>query len=410
MPGREIPPLPAPPLFAREPLDLEVHPAHRPAWLAPDDRIRLPVSALRPCDRDGEVLLSFVWNGAARPAVVRDGEGTHFFFPVRETVRDILLERYARSGRPWLSRLPFHYHRFPAWMRGAGGALLTRAPTRPSPAPFPAFPVEKSLHALLHVLESCGCGWRDMTGGRPGWPEGKKYCVVLTHDADTADGCRFAPKVQALERAMGFRSSWNVVGRLFEKNVRHVDTLAAEGGEIGLHGFDHRLRTPFQRPAAIRKRLGEMEPFLRRYAVRGYRSPCFVRSDALFSALAGTLRYDSSVPDADLFTPGRGRGGCCLARPYRIGELVELPVTLPFEIPLHLGCAAEDLNRFWEAKIRWIRAAGGMVLVNTHPEPQYLGTPSVLRAYQTFLESLAGDPAAWYALPSEVAAFQADTR
>ena len=81
-----------------------------------------------------------------------------------------------------------------------------------------------------------------------------------------------------------------------------------------------------------------------------------------------------------------------MVQPYRIGELVELPVTLPFEIPLHLGYEPADLNNYWEEKIRWIREAGAMILVNTHPEPQYLGNPAVLRAYETLLEHLSGDP------------------
>jgi len=402
MTGREAPPPPPRPLFTRQTVELEIHSAYRPAWMAAEDPVELPVASLLPCNRDGEVLLSFVWNGTARPAIVRDGVGTHVFFPVPETVRNVLLEGYTRFKRPWLSRLPFHYHRFPASVRGLGGSLLTRGANKPAPARFPAFPLEKGLHALLHVLEACGWGWEGMTGGRPGWPENKRYGVVLTHDVDTEAGCRFAPTVLAVERALGFRSSWNVVGRLFEKNERYVDALHAEGCEIGLHGFDHRLRTPFQSLEEISRKLGQMESVLRRYSVRGYRSPCFVRSQILFSALQGAFRYDSSVPDVDVFTPGRSRGGCCLVRPYRIGELVELPVTLPFEIPLHMGFGAGDLNDYWEAKIRWIREAGGMILVNTHPEPQYLGNSAVLRAYETLLRRLAGNPDAWYALPREV--------
>jgi len=266
--------------------------------------------------------------------------------------------------------------------------------------------MEQGLHALLHVLENCGTAREDTTGARPCWPGNKRYCVILTHDVDTGDGCRFAPNVLASEAALGFRSSWNIVGSLFEKNRRDVDALYGEGGEIGLHGVDHRLKTPFQAPEAIREKLGKFNSCLNRYSIRGYRSPCYLRSEALFSALHKTFQYDSSVPDTDIFTLGRDRSGCCLTYPYRIGDLVELPVTLPFEIPLHLGTRAGELNDYWEEKIRWIREAGGMILVNTHPEPQYLGNPLVFRAYESLLRRLSGDPDAWYALPAEVAAFQ----
>lgn len=409
MPGSKAPRRPAPPLFTRETVELEIHPSFRPGWLGRKRPVRLPVVSLLPCERDGEILLSCLWKGERRPAMVREGASTHVFFAVRETIRAVLREQGVRFRQPLISHVPFHYHRLPASVRSRLGSLLTTGRPGTTSSGFPAFPMEQGLHALLHVLDRCGPGWQDPAAARPAWPGDKRYCVVLTHDVDTGDGCRLAPNVLAREAALGFRSSWNVVGSLFERNRGHVNALFREGGEIGLHGADHRLKTPFQAPEEIRKRLGEFKPLVTQYAIHGYRSPCYLRSEALFSALEGEFHYDSSVPDTDVFTPGRDRGGCCLAYPYPVGDLVELPVTVPFEIPLHMGTRARDLNGFWEEKVAWIREAGGMILVNTHPEPQYLGNPRVLQAYETLLRQLSGDPDAWYALPGEVAAFRRRT-
>ena len=84
------------------------------------------------------------------------------------------------------------------------------------------------------------------------------------------------------------------------------------------------------------------------------------------------------------------------------GRFWEIPVTIPYEIPLHRGFRAADLLSFWKEKIQWIQNAGGLILVNTHPEPGYLGDAGVRSAYMDLLRYLSGRSEAWYALPREI--------
>ena len=68
--------------------------------------------------------------------------------------------------------------------------------------------------------------------------------------------------------------------------------------------------------------------------------------------------------------------------------MIELPVTLPFEVPLTTGLAPDDLIGFWREKIDWIRRTGGILTVLTHPERNALGNPRVFETYARLLDDL----------------------
>ena len=51
----------------------------------------------------------------------------------------------------------------------------------------------------------------------PGWPEGKKFALILTHDVETAKGLPRVKKMMELEQRLGFKSAFQVCrGRLSE--------------------------------------------------------------------------------------------------------------------------------------------------------------------------------------------------
>ena len=76
--------------------------------------------------------------------------------------------------------------------------------------------------------------------GWTGWPEGKKFALVLTHDVEGPAGLEKCDKVIELERSMGFRSAFNLipeggysVGSSFRAN------LTRNGFELGVHDLHH---------------------------------------------------------------------------------------------------------------------------------------------------------------------------
>ena len=56
--------------------------------------------------------------------------------------------------------------------------------------------------------------------GWTGWPEGKRFAVVLTHDVDTAKGHDRCRKLMELEKSRGFISSFYFVARRYEVSKR----------------------------------------------------------------------------------------------------------------------------------------------------------------------------------------------
>ena len=77
--------------------------------------------------------------------------------------------------------------------------------------------------------------------GWPGWPDGKKFAVVLTHDVEGSGAgwikCR---PLMELEMELGFRSSFNFIP---EGNYRvpaaFRDDLTRNGFEVGVHDLRH---------------------------------------------------------------------------------------------------------------------------------------------------------------------------
>ena len=45
----------------------------------------------------------------------------------------------------------------------------------------------------------------------PGWPDGKQFAFVLTHDVEGTRGLERCKKLSDLDKALGFRSSFNFV-------------------------------------------------------------------------------------------------------------------------------------------------------------------------------------------------------
>jgi hypothetical protein len=86
--------------------------------------------------------------------------------------------------------------------------------------------------------------------------------------------------------------------------------------------------------------------------------------------------YDSSFPDTDPFEPQPG--GCCSIFPFFLGDLVELPITLPQDHTLW-EILRKDSIEHWTRKSDWIVANGGMINLITHPD--YLDTPREVAAW-----------------------------
>jgi len=70
-------------------------------------------------------------------------------------------------------------------------------------------------------------------GGWPGWPGGKKFALVITHDVEGQAGLAKCRQLAELEQTFGFRSSFNFIP---EGEYRVTPELRRELARPGIRG------------------------------------------------------------------------------------------------------------------------------------------------------------------------------
>lgn len=249
--------------------------------------------------------------------------------------------------------------------------------------------------------------------GWQGWPDGKRFALVLTHDVDTAKGQMKCRKLASLEENLGFRSSFNFVPERYEVSAGLRADLRHRGFEIGVHGLKHDGKLFSSRQVFV-KRAECINNYLREWGAVGFRSPAMHHKLEWLGDLS--LLYDSSTFDTDPFEPQSDGVGTIfpflVSRENGGGSFIELPYTLPqdFTLFILMNNASIDL---WKEKLDWLAERGGMALVNTHPDYMAFdgGKPGreeyMARHYEHFLSYVKDKYQGlyWSALPKEVAFF-----
>ena len=246
-----------------------------------------------------------------------------------------------------------------------------------------------------------------------GWPENKKFALIISHDVDTKRGYDRCLQLLNLDKNLGFRSSFNFVPMRYDVAPGLREIIAQEGFSIGVHGFDHNgklflSRTVFEKHAPL------INQYLRTWNSRGFHSPSMQRREDWISELA--IDYACSTFDTDPFEP-QPEG---VASIFPIGikdknnglRYIELPYTLPQDHGLFIILREKD-GQVWRDKLDWIVSKGGMALINTHPDyMNFSGSKCSLeeypvRYYSDFLEYIKSRYAGeyWHVLHQDIARF-----
>src|SRR5262249_16526444 len=144
-------------------------------------------------------------------------------------------------------------------------------------------------------------------------------------------------------------------------------------------------RTPFADDRERTRRLEAARPFIERYGARGYRAPSLLRTRALLRGLRPLYQYDSSIPTSGGLFPVPNNG-CATARAFRIEGIAEIPVSMPRDGSLRfLGYSPAEISSIWRECGSRIARSGGVVMLLTHCERRFSGTPAMLDAYRRFL-------------------------
>ncbi len=262
---------------------------------------------------------------------------------------------------------------------------------------FPAWPIEPVLVRRQHeeMRRRLAQSGADRIPVVDFWPDGHRFCAILTHDVEGPAGVDNVRRVIEVEQRHGFVSSWNFVAKWYPIPDDLFDTVRASGCEVGLHGIRHDGKL-FQDRAHFEAELPEIERYLREWDAVGFRSPATHRNAEWMSELP--VLYDSSFPDTDPFEPQSG--GCCSIFPFLFGDVVELPITLVQDHTLWEVLREPGIDP-WIEKTRWIARHHGLVNLIVHPD--YVVEQSRLDLYERFLRHLREQEGLWHALPREAA-------
>jgi glycosyltransferase involved in cell wall biosynthesis len=283
--------------------------------------------------------------------------------------------------------------------------------------------------------------------GWPGWPEGKQFALVLTHDVEGNLGLGKCDRLIALEKSLGFRSSFNLIP---EGEYKVSDALRADfharGCEVGVHDLYHDGKL-FLSEHEFSTNAVRINHYLREWGAAGFRSGFMLHNLDWLHQL--DVQYDASTFDTDPFEPQpQGRSTIFpfwVPRPTNGAQgsgfkvqgsrlppsdsttpplhhstapvgagYAELPYTLPQDSTLFL-LLEERHPDIWFQKLDWIARHGGMALVNAHPDYMRFegeaASPHTYPAdlYRQFLEYARRKykDSFWQPLPRELAAFVA---
>lgn len=269
-----------------------------------------------------------------------------------------------------------------------------------------------------------------------GWPGGKQFALVLTHDVEGKDGLDKCRELMRLEQERGFRSSFNFIPEgNYQVPSELRDELGRNGFEVGIHDLKHDGRLFLSRRDFSRK-AARINYYLREWNASGFRSGFMLHKLDWLHEL--DIQYDASTFDTDPFEPqpeGRHtifpfwvpkpvvnksepyttdtQSQCSFDR-LRSGY-VELPYTLPQDFTLFL-LLREQTPEIWLHKMDWIAKHGGMALVNVHPDYLCLdgATPKTMEYpvnhYKTLLSYVREryEGVFWNPTPRELARFFAE--
>ena len=289
--------------------------------------------------------------------------------------------RAAYTPQPASSRLPFSYRRIPGWMRSLLASAIGRWHRSRTQrwAAFPQWPLDLSVDFLT-----------DLSDLSDAIPASGPTPVVLSHDLDSAEGLRNVVRdFLSIEEEVGARSTNFAVPCGWPLDAGLLRELAERGHEIGVHGYDHSNQTPFASDSERRRRLDAARPIRTESAAVGYRAPSLLRSAPLLQDLATRYQYDSSIPTSGGLFP-TPNNGCATARPFRIGPILEIPLTLPRDGSLRfLGLSPAEILKCWLTLSDVISRSRGIVVVLTHGEERFSGNRPMLEVYRRFVKTIA---------------------
>lgn len=208
--------------------------------------------------------------------------------------------------------------------------------------------------------------------GWAGWPEGKQFALVLSHDVDSRKGYDNVLNLAELEEQMGFRSCFNFVPESYGRvSLELLDKLRQRGFGVAVHGLKHDGQL-FTSKRNFDRQARRINNYLAEWKTEGFTSPSMHHNLDWLVGL--NIKYSTSTFDTDPFEPQPDGVGTIFPFWVRNSSsshgFVEMPYTLPQDSTLFIILQEKNIE-IWKQKLDWVAQKGGMALLNTHPD--YMG-------------------------------------
>jgi peptidoglycan/xylan/chitin deacetylase (PgdA/CDA1 family) len=240
------------------------------------------------------------------------------------------------------------------------------------------------------------------------------------------------PRLLDLFARFGITASWFVPGHSIETFPRQVARIAAEGHEIGLHGYSHermRLLSREQETAVLRRSIELVERVSGRRP-QGFVAPSWDISPSTIELLIEHgLRYDHSLMAHD-FQPHYVRIGDTwtdvdLSQPAdawmrplvrgRDTDLVEIPASWyvddappmifnPHAQHTHGYVSPRDIEQLWRDQFDWVYREYDYAIFPITIHPDVSGRPQVLLMHERLIGHMQAQPGVRFVTFAEMAA------
>lgn len=246
-----------------------------------------------------------------------------------------------------------------------------------------------------------------------GWPDGKRFALILQHDVDTQKGHDNCYKLMEVEKALNVRSFFSFVPERYNVSTQLRKDIFDQGFSVGVHGLKHDGKL-FSSEEHFRESAIKINNYLKDWNALGFTSPSMHHNLDWMHYL--NIKFSTSTFDTDPFEPDPDGVGTIFPFFVQRGKnskgYIELPYTLPQDHLLYVILREKNID-IWKRKLDWIAEQGGMALLNSHPDYMNFGEWEIKREeypadlYIEFLkyviEKYRGQY--WQPLPCEMAEF-----
>jgi len=255
--------------------------------------------------------------------------------------------------------------------------------------------------------------------GWSGWPGGKRFALVLTHDVEGTVGLDQVFLAASLVERWGLQASFNLIPEGdYQVMPDLLHRLRESGHEVGVHDLHHDGRL-FESRRAFNNASRRINHYLQAWNAVGFRGGFMLRNLDWIRDLE--IAYDASTFDTDPFEPQPD--GARTIFPFYVepeGDrrgYAELPYTLVQDSTLFLYLQQDNIE-LWKRKLAWVAERGGLALLVCHPDYMQWGGQPVARGryparlYEEFLRHVREtyDGQFWSARPREMAEFVTENK